>query len=665
MKSKKYFLTLMLMSVCLSVIGQRKFPKITAADFATPAEAQDSTVDAVFVYEIGETYFTVKPTHFSLDTQVKARIHILTEEGRDYANKSLLYKHDVNKPSMENDDIHGVEAVAYNLVDGKVVKTSMPSKYIFKERVNENVMRLKFSVPDVKVGTIIEYKYIKSSPHFAELPTWVLQHEDPVRYSYYRATIPDWFNYHIEERGYKVIKGERKQSTINLSFGTEAALEKALEFTIEGENLRPFKHEDYIYCQNDYIQRVDFELVSSHIPGRFTKTYTMSWDDVREFLTDQADYNVHLKTKNPYAAEMASLNLEGNSVSVKASKLFALLKSKLKWDKTYALGTKNPLKAVREGKGSNIDLNFIYMAMLRDAGIKATPLLMRLRTNGRLPMTYASIDKLNTFIVAIADENGSLFFADGSAEYGDINILPVNLLAEGVLYNPSIATHPLSKPTRGEIYDLSGIGGNTSSARLDCIIDPKGTIQGQRVYNHIGFNALSYKNVYHDQEDSLAIIESKEKALGCKLLSFRVKNVEGTGMTTEERLRFTKNILVDGDKLYFNPLIFQDEKKNHFTQTERLFPVEFPVLQTTKILSNITIPADYTIETMPENQTLTMDGGYLSASITFEMKGNVLVTKYEMSVDNTFIPKEKYADLQEFWNKLLKANDMLVCLKKL
>ena len=45
-------------------------------------------------------------------------------------------------------------------VDGKVVKTSMSSKYIFKEQTTDNMMRLKFSIPEVKVGSIIEYKYL-------------------------------------------------------------------------------------------------------------------------------------------------------------------------------------------------------------------------------------------------------------------------------------------------------------------------------------------------------------------------------------------------------------------------------------------------------------------------------------------------------------------------
>lgn len=662
MNNKFFVLAIMLMAMNVMAFGQKKFPKITAADFATPAEAADTTVDAVFIYEIGETQFSADAVRFSLDTYVKTRIHILTEEGKEYANKAITYRSSSKNANKDNDRVESVNAAAYNLVNGKVVKTSMPSKYVFREKVNDDYMRLKFTVPDVKVGTIIEYSYMISSARCTDLPTWYLQKNEPVRYSYYSATIPEWYNYHIEDRGYKIIKGESTPTTIILP-SINAHLD-ATKYVVEAENLRPFKGEDYIFCKADYMQRVDFELISvNSIELGIYKTYSQTWNDVREFLKEEGEYNKHLKIKNPYAQEMAALGLEGKTASTKASMIFALLKSKLKWDETYALVSDNPLKAVKEGKGSNADLNFIYMAMLRDAGIKCTPLLMRARNKGRLPLTYASIDKLNTFVVALADDSGSLLFADCSADYGDVNILPVNMLAEGVLYEPTLPTNMASQPTRGEIYDLSGIGGNISEARIDAFVTPEGNLTGQRIYKHYGENALLYKDTYHEHEDSLSMIDSKEKALECKLNKFTTKNVDSTGRIAEERIQFSKDVVADGGKIYVNPLIFPDEKTNHFTKAERLLPIEFPYLQSTKITTYLRIPEGYVLESMPENQQIAMEG-YLSTSISFEMNGNILVTKYVSDVENTFIPSDQYEKLQEYWNSLLKINSMMVSMKK-
>jgi hypothetical protein len=536
----------------------------------------------------------------------------------------------------------------------------MSSKYEFKEQIDDHRMRLKFSIPEVKVGSIIEYKYTIISPRYSDIPTWYFQHSEPVRYSFYSATFPEWFQYHVEERGYSPLKGKLENTNIMVG----SSLLKADRYIFEGENLRAFKNEKFIYCQDDYAQRVDFELKGVTIPGQIYKDYARKWDDVREYLKEEFDMGSYLKIKNPYAEEMKSLDLEGKSVAVKASRIFGLLKSKLKWDKEYKLYCKNPLRILKDGKGSNIELNYIYMAMLRDAGISSTPMLIRRRSMGRLPLTYASIDKLNTFVVAFVDENDALLFADCSADYGDVNILPADLMAEGILYDPNVTKTPNNGATRGgTIYDLSEIGGNATNTRINCLVTPDGQLAGQRINTHIGYNALSYKNAYHEMEDSLAIIEKIEKNLDCKLSSFRTKNAEGVGRAVEERIRFSKEAVVDGDRIYFNPIVFADEKTNYFVQSDRVLPVEFPAAQSTTITSVVTIPEGYVVEEMPKPETVNLPG-YLGVVISFEMQDNNLVTKYQSVVGNTFIPATEYANLQEFWNKVLKINSMMVCLKK-
>lgn len=656
---KRLFFVLTLFAVCSLAFGQKKFSKITAADFATPSEAADSSVDAVYIYDIGETRVTAT-TGLNIETQVKVRMQIVTEKGKEYANKAVVFYYNPKGAQADNDKISSISAASYNLVDGKVVKTAMSSKYEFKEQIDDHRMRLKFSIPEVKVGSIIEYKYTIISPRYSDIPTWYFQHSEPVRYSFYSATFPEWFQYHVEERGYSPLKGKLENTNIMVG----SSLLKADRYIFEGENLRAFKNEKFIYCQDDYAQRVDFELKGVTIPGQIYKDYARKWDDVREYLKEEFDMGSYLKIKNPYAEEMKSLDLEGKSVAVKASRIFGLLKSKLKWDKEYKLYCKNPLRILKDGKGSNIELNYIYMAMLRDAGISSTPMLIRRRSMGRLPLTYASIDKLNTFVVAFVDENDALLFADCSADYGDVNILPADLMAEGILYDPNVTKTPNNGATRGgTIYDLSEIGGNATNTRINCLVTPDGQLAGQRINTHIGYNALSYKNAYHEMEDSLAIIEKTEKNLDCKLSSFRTKNAEGVGRAVEERIRFSKEAVVDGDRIYFNPIVFADEKTNYFVQSDRVLPVEFPAAQSTTITSVVTIPEGYVVEEMPKPETVTLPG-YLGVVISFEMQDNNLVTKYQSVVGNTFIPATEYANLQEFWNKVLKINSMMVCLKK-
>ena len=89
----KHFLicTLVLLTLCTMSYGQKKFSKVTPEDFKTPAEAVDTSVAAVCIYDIGNSNFRATSSHFFIDTEVKVRMHILTERGREYANKSISY----------------------------------------------------------------------------------------------------------------------------------------------------------------------------------------------------------------------------------------------------------------------------------------------------------------------------------------------------------------------------------------------------------------------------------------------------------------------------------------------------------------------------------------------------------------------------------------------
>lgn len=45
-----------------------------------------------------------------------------------------------------------IDAFAYNIEEGKTVRTKMKRKFIFKERLNDKYMQVKFSVPNSKIG---------------------------------------------------------------------------------------------------------------------------------------------------------------------------------------------------------------------------------------------------------------------------------------------------------------------------------------------------------------------------------------------------------------------------------------------------------------------------------------------------------------------------------
>ena len=49
-----------------------------------------------------------------------------------------------------------IEAYTYNLEDGEIKKSKLNPKQVYEEIINEKWKAIRFTFPDVKVGSIIE-----------------------------------------------------------------------------------------------------------------------------------------------------------------------------------------------------------------------------------------------------------------------------------------------------------------------------------------------------------------------------------------------------------------------------------------------------------------------------------------------------------------------------
>ena len=85
---------------------------------------------------------------------------------------------------------------------------------------------------------------------------------------------------------------------------------------------------------------------------------------------------------------------------------------------------------LKDGSGDNADINFVLINMLNDAGVKAVPVVMSTRDNGRLPLTYPSRKFLNTFVVGAYTMIPTMVFIDSSIDDGYLNVLPAKLLTD-------------------------------------------------------------------------------------------------------------------------------------------------------------------------------------------------------------------------------------------
>ena len=340
-----------------------KYGNITEDELKMNVYTKDSSANAVVLYQDAYTDYNYRETDFRLQSYFKKKIKILTTEGCDKADIVIPYYSSTKSP--RGDNISGIEAYAYNLENGKVKKEKMDKSLIFDERINDNWKQVKFSIPSVKAGTVIEYKYTLNSELYQIIPDWVIQHDIPVVHSHYEVLIPEFFQFNVETRGYYKIDVKETSQSQSFSVRTEGikvvtvpSQSRNIHFTIE--DVPAIKEDPFVWCPNDYVSRVIFELHGVNF-GSY-KPITKTWKEIEELLAKDSDFGDRLKMSNPFRDEIRALPINQMNEEEKLDAICQLVKQKIKWNGKYAFYGNGIRDAVKNGIGNNADIFFFFLS---------------------------------------------------------------------------------------------------------------------------------------------------------------------------------------------------------------------------------------------------------------------------------------------------------------
>ena len=204
-------LALLASPLLLHAAPDYKFGKVSKEELEMSSYEPDPEVRAVILNEDTYLWYDIS-TGIDLIYEYTVRIKVLRPEGTDVADVELDY---TSTPSMK-ESISGLNAAAYNLVDGKVVKTPLKKQYIFDEQVSDNLHVVKFSIPEVREGTVIEYRYRLTSDYVTSIPSLVFQHDIPVMHCSAKAAIPEFFRFNRSLKGYLSINISESLSSASI-----------------------------------------------------------------------------------------------------------------------------------------------------------------------------------------------------------------------------------------------------------------------------------------------------------------------------------------------------------------------------------------------------------------------------------------------------------------
>lgn len=640
MKTKIF--TVFLFSISVYVFSQHKFlkyPEFNKNDLSKTKSTIKEDAHAEILYSSISNLII----NGQLETKVFKRIKIYNKE------KSSQYL-DVEIPLYEGNGekeyVSGLKAVTYNLENDKVVNAKVEKDAKFKSKEQKNQIIQKFTFPNVKDGSIIEYQYQLNSPFLQLLDKTYLEFDIPVIYEEYIFDFPKFFGYNYNFQGGLMPKYKEDQA--QMMYGQDY-----YNLRLGFENVPPFKAENFVKNDRNYITNIRPELNSTNFNNTF-KSYATTWDDVRDKLKEYDDFGGQLSKKslarNVLSQDILSMTLPKE----KANKILKFVQSTYTWDGNVGLFTGDGIKSLIDTKiGNSAEINLYLIMLMREAGLNVSPMIMNTVNRGILNIAFPTIGAPN-YVVACLEDNGNYYLYDATSKFSLPNLLPPRA------YNYNAI---LLKDKKAEILQINNFIESKTYLNVDAKLNEDTTFEGNfKDRDTKTFAILAYDEYVDNKQD----YEKKYK----ERYTFNFNNYKSEVINDNEfqtSFDFNTDGFVDGvgGKLIFNPLLFLYRQNHEFNQTEeRKYPIEFLSPYETVKKVTITIPDNYKFENLPKSKKFKTEDEGIVYSYLVSTEGNKITVETSVKIDSDNFPKEYYPAFKQIFDAITQLEGQLVTLVK-
>lgn len=661
MKSFFVFSLSLLFPLFLFSQFKMKFGKIPAEDLEMTTYAGDPDADAVVLGEKAALGFEFNGEATQTRLEVHRRIKILKRAGFDQGDVSLYYYNYQKKGK-----ITGLKVKVIN-PDGS--EHSLKNSEIFDEEVNQYYSAKKFSAPGLQEGSVIDYKYNLYSENIFTLQRWYFQKEIPVKYSEYSVKIPEWYQY-VELMNSGAIQRdapEEREESITYNRGgarggSGNATVKFVTTRYYAENLPGLKPEPFVTTMEDYLANIQFQLSTVQFPLQPVERVLTTWEKVAQNLTESESFGrQYLNFSNfnavARAAEPAFEGAETETDIIRAAYDFVL--SNIENDGTAGFSVNGSLNRIFERKsGSAGEMNLMLLALLRQKDIKAVPVLLSTRENGKVVEVYPIVSQFDHMVVAaVVDEE--IIYLDATEKGRPINYLGTESLNKRAWMMSETPGWIDIKPRKSKKILLANL-----------TLNETGDLNGDLNVSSQGYESFSEKiNAKNDTEN--------EGKYWLEMFSEKYPDAELSEVTYEGTERSADKLKVamdcslpaaaqvSGDLIYLNPIIYAEFDENPFKIENRLYPVEITYPFQEQLIVNVALPEGYAVEEIPEQVSLALPnkGGKYQYLISQKENSLQIIRKFRLS-QLTFLPQE-YPGIKDFFGRMIEKENAQIVLKKI
>ncbi len=600
----------------------------------------EKDANAEVLFDKATVYFTDD----NIVTERHIRIKIFNDNGKSAANIIIEYLGGNHFQWIEK-----LQAQTINNNNGVPVITKVDKKQIFDKRIDKSVSETSFAFPDVKPGSIIEYKYDIASQYLQSFPDWYFQSELPTRYSEIEAKIPDTYHY-------KSLVRVNQQFAVNLRDGNGQISKLALV------NVPSINNEPHMTSLRDNFQRIQNQLLSisadprTGYPG---KNFSENWDKVGATLADDEDFGGQFNRKISGEEEILNHVKSLKTNNEKIEYIFNQVKTNMKWNETYSKYTEDGTSKAWEKKiGNFAEVNLIVYHLLKKAGINALPMLTSTRSHGRANPAYPAYYPFNSVATYVPVDSATFYVLDATNKNNVYNVIPFYFLN----------SFGLVIDKENKKYNCDFID-NTQPAReltlINAEITADGKMQGTAQINSFSYNRQDDIESYKKEGEKKYKEDLKDGNNDLSITSLKMDNMEVDSLPLEQNINFSLNLPgSDGTYIYFKPNLFTTLESNPFLAENRTTDIDFGYMNIYSITGNYKIPAGYKVDALPKSTRMEMSDQTISFKrLVVENEGTITV-RYSIIFHKSIFFKENYEELRAFYKKMYELIDEQVILKK-
>lgn len=660
----KSFATFLFVVFFLNANAQEfKLGKVSIKELEEKACPNDTTASAAILFNKAKTFFKYDNKFgFSIVTENSFRIKIYKKDGLNWANYKLPYRTGYDK--LNDDRVEFSDGVTYNIENGKIVKTKLSREGVFKTAINKNWKEATITMPNVKVGSIIEFKYILISENIVEFPDFIFQYNIPVNSSEYNVDIPGFFVYKAVAKRPSEIISESNVTRGSLQFANEHSPTTTQSVSFEQQSNRhrayyipALKEEPFVDNIENYRISIQHELEKTQFYQEPVKDYSTTWEGVAKTIYLDKDFGKELKERDYITQDLARILKNVDSQTERLDVIFKFVQNKMNWDHKKGYYTDKGVKqAYIDGTGNDAEINFILIAMLNYAGIPTNPVLLSTLDNG-VPI-FPNRTIFN-YVIAAAEIDGKQILLDATNKYTTNNILPT--------YTLNWTGRLLREDGTSEIIKLEPKFSSKKAINMMVSIGENGLLSGKYRVFRTDYEAFTFREKYAgiNQQNYLEKVENDFPDI--QISDYNIENSKEVSKPVNENFNFTidNQCEIIGDRIYINPQLFLAETKNPFVQEKRYYPIYFGYPTQEKFNINIEIPKGYAVESIPKAIKLQTRENIVSFTFNAEISNNTIQIAIVEDSNKQLVSSGVYPVLKDFYKQMIDKLNEKIVLKKI